>query len=190
MKNTLKLDITKIKSPTRKEFAFVCFRSQEDQQRGLDTLNGYKWKGKVLKALAAKASADPLYKRRGDEEAGEPKPKRQRTAVEATCPLAEMPYEKQLEQKNEEMAALLKKYTQELRRLNPAAKPHLDKFKFNGVLPSPTLDGYRNKNLLWAKMPMARLLLVSDWVATAMDLLRWPRCSTCHICRHRLNGQL
>lgn len=146
LKNTLKLDITKIKSPTHKEFAFVCFRSQEDQQRALDTLNGYKWKGKVLKALAAKASADPLYKRRGDEEAGEPKPKRQRTAVEATCPLAEMPYEKQLEQKTEQMSALLKKYTQELRRLNPAAKPHLDKFKFNGVLPSPTLDGYRNKN--------------------------------------------
>ncbi|EDW69914.1 tRNA (uracil-5-)-methyltransferase homolog A [Drosophila virilis] len=146
LKNTLKLDMTKIKSPTRKEFAFVCFRSQADQQRALETLNGYKWKGKILKAMAAKASADPLHKRRGEEDAGEIKPKRQRTAVEATCPLAEMPYEKQLEQKTEEMATLLRKYTQELRRLNADAKPHLDKFQFKGVLPSPTVDGYRNKN--------------------------------------------
>ncbi|XP_034103929.1 tRNA (uracil-5-)-methyltransferase homolog A [Drosophila albomicans] len=146
LKTTLKLDITKIKSPTRKEFAFVCFRNQEDQQRALETLNGYKWKGKVLKAMAAKASADPLHKRRGEELSGETKPKRQRTAKEATCPLAELTYEKQLEQKTEEMSALLKKYTQELRRLNPAAKPHLDKFQFNGVLASPAVDGYRNKN--------------------------------------------
>ncbi|KAH8261240.1 hypothetical protein KR044_005754 [Drosophila immigrans] len=146
LKTTLKFDITKIKSPTRKEFAFVCFRSQEDQQRALETLNGYKWKGKVLKAMAAKASADPLHKRRGEELSGESKPKRQRTAKEATCPLAELPYEQQLEQKTTEMAALLKKYTQELRRLNAAAKPHLDKFEFKGVLASPAVDGYRNKN--------------------------------------------
>ncbi|XP_023160102.2 tRNA (uracil-5-)-methyltransferase homolog A [Drosophila hydei] len=146
LKNTLKLDMTKIKSPTRKEYAFVCFRSQADQERALETLNGYKWKGRILKALAAKASADPLHKRRGEANDGDVKPKRQRTAVEATCPLAEMPYEQQLEQKTEEMSALLKKYTQELRRLNADAKPHLDKFQFKGVLPSPTVDGYRNKN--------------------------------------------
>lgn len=146
LKNTLKLDMTKIKSPTRKEYAFVCFRSQADQERALETLNGYKWKGRILKALAAKASADPLHKRRAEANDGDVKPKRQRTAVEATCPLAEMPYEQQLEQKTEEMSALLKKYTQELRRLNADAKPHLDKFQFKGVLPSPTVDGYRNKN--------------------------------------------
>ncbi|EDW18917.1 uncharacterized protein Dmoj_GI11815 [Drosophila mojavensis] len=146
LKNTLKLDMTKIKSPARKEYAFVCFRSQADQQRALETLNGYKWKGRILKAVAAKASADPLQKRRGEANDGDVKPKRQRTAVEATCPLAEMPYEQQLEQKTEEMSALLKKYTQELRHLNADAKPHLDKFEFKGVLPSPTVQGYRNKN--------------------------------------------
>ncbi|KAH8419593.1 hypothetical protein KR222_008129, partial [Zaprionus bogoriensis] len=146
LKVTLKLDITKIKSPTHKEFAFVCFRSQADQQRALDTLNGYRWKGKVLKALAAKASADPLHKRRGEEKSGGSKPKRQRTAVEATCPLSALPYDKQLEQKSGEMYTLLKKYKQELRRLNAAAKPHLEKFEFKGVLPSPKVDGYRNKN--------------------------------------------
>ncbi|XP_022218198.2 tRNA (uracil-5-)-methyltransferase homolog A [Drosophila obscura] len=146
LKNTLKLDMTKIKSPTRKEFAFVCFRTQEDQQRALETLNGYKWKGRVLKALAAKASADPLQKKRAAEGASDGKPKRQRTAVEATCPLAGISYDEQLQQKSEEMSTLLRKYTQELRKLNPQAKPHLDNFKFDKVLPSPTVNGYRNKN--------------------------------------------
>ncbi|ALC45152.1 CG3808, partial [Drosophila busckii] len=146
LKKTLKFDITKIKSPTRKEFAFVCFRTAEDQQRAVETLDGYKWKGKVLKAMLAKASADPLQKRRADEETGDVQPKRQRTAGEATCPLSDMPYEKQLEQKKDEMAAVLKKYTKELRHLNTAAIPHLDKFEFKGVLPSPTIEGYRNKN--------------------------------------------
>ncbi|KAH8373361.1 hypothetical protein KR009_004096 [Drosophila setifemur] len=147
LKNTLKLDMTKIKSPTRKEFAFVCFRTLEAQQRALELLNGYKWKGRVLKAQAAKASADPLQRKRAAEDQGkEEKPKKQRTAVEATCPLAGIPYEQQLEQKSVEMSTLLKKYTQELRRINPQAKPHLDKFKFHEILPSPTVNGYRNKN--------------------------------------------
>lgn len=42
--------MTKIKTPTKKEFAFVCFRSQEDQEKAISLLNGYKWKGKVLQA--------------------------------------------------------------------------------------------------------------------------------------------
>ncbi|XP_030388445.1 tRNA (uracil-5-)-methyltransferase homolog A [Scaptodrosophila lebanonensis] len=146
LKSTLKLDMTKIKSPSRKEFAFVCFRTQEDQLRALETLNGYKWKGKVLKAMAAKASADPLHKRRAEADNGNETKKRQRTAVEATCPLATMAYEQQLQQKTDEMGSLLRKYTQELRRLNADAKPHIDKFNFKGVLPSPNVDGYRNKN--------------------------------------------
>eukprot|EP00099_Drosophila_melanogaster_P021785 NP_649083.2 uncharacterized protein Dmel_CG3808 [Drosophila melanogaster] len=147
LRNTLKFDVTKIKAPTRKEFAFVCFRSQEDQQRALEILNGYKWKGKVLKAHVAKASADPLQKKRAaEEQESERKPKKQRTAVEATCPLSHIAYDQQIKQKSEEMSALLAKYTQELRKVNPRAKPHLDKFQFHEVLPSPTVNGYRNKN--------------------------------------------
>ncbi|KAH8301181.1 hypothetical protein KR018_006609, partial [Drosophila ironensis] len=148
LKETLKLNITKIHSPTGKELAFVCFRTLEDQKRALKTLNGCKWKGRVLRALAAKASAYPLRKKRAAQanqgDAG--KPKKQRTSVEATCPLAAIPYEDQLKQKSEEISGLLKKYTQELKRLNPQAKPHVDSFKFQGVLPSPNVNGYRNKN--------------------------------------------
>lgn len=45
--------MAKLKSPLRKEFAYVCFRSQEDQQKAIDILNGYKWKGKVLEAAVS-----------------------------------------------------------------------------------------------------------------------------------------
>lgn len=45
--------MSKIKSPTHKEFAFVCFRSQADQQKAIKILNGYKWKGKILRAFVS-----------------------------------------------------------------------------------------------------------------------------------------
>ncbi|XP_020716771.1 tRNA (uracil-5-)-methyltransferase homolog A [Ceratitis capitata] len=149
LKSKLNLNMTKIKSPLRKEFAFVCFRSQEDQERAIETLNGYKWKGKVLQATAAKASADPLQKRRNEnaqKEEKEVQPKRQRTSADAICPYASIPYEEQLQKKNNEMQELLRKFTNKLRNTNSAAKKYLNAFKFEGVKASPQINGYRNKN--------------------------------------------
>uniref|UniRef100_A0A034WPP2 tRNA (uracil(54)-C(5))-methyltransferase n=1 Tax=Bactrocera dorsalis TaxID=27457 RepID=A0A034WPP2_BACDO len=149
LKSKLNLNMTKIKSPLRKEFAFVCFRSEEDQQRAIETLNGYKWKGKVLQAAAAKASADPLQKRRNEDaqrEEKESKPKRQRTAADAICPYAAFPYDEQLQKKSSEMEELLKKFVNKLRNTNHAAKKQLNEFKFDGVKASPQINGYRNKN--------------------------------------------
>lgn len=57
-----------------------------------------------------------------------------------------MPYEKQLETKNNEIETLLKKYAKELKKVNSASATALDDFKFEGVLPSPQINGYRNKN--------------------------------------------
>uniref|UniRef100_A0A0K8UY74 tRNA (Uracil-5-)-methyltransferase A n=1 Tax=Bactrocera latifrons TaxID=174628 RepID=A0A0K8UY74_BACLA len=149
LKSKLNLNMTKIKSPLRKEFAFVCFRSEEDQQRAIETLNGYKWKGKVLQAAAAKASADPLQKRRNEDaqrEEKESKPKRQRTSADAICPYAAFPYDEQLQRKSSEMEELLKKFINKLRNTNHAAKKQLNEFKFDGVKASPQINGYRNKN--------------------------------------------
>ncbi|XP_017477066.1 PREDICTED: tRNA (uracil-5-)-methyltransferase homolog A [Rhagoletis zephyria] len=143
----LNLNMTKIKSPLRKEFAFVCFRSQEDQQRAIETLNGYKWKGKVLQAALAKASADPLQKRRNEDAQKEQgKSKRQRTSADAICPYATIPYEDQLQKKSTEMQELLKKFINKLRNINQDAKKELNNFKFEGVKGSPQINGYRNKN--------------------------------------------
>uniref|UniRef100_A0A1I8NGG8 tRNA (uracil(54)-C(5))-methyltransferase n=2 Tax=Musca domestica TaxID=7370 RepID=A0A1I8NGG8_MUSDO len=148
LKSKLKLDMSKIKSPQRKDFAFVCFRSQEDQEKALSLLNGYKWKGKVLQAHIAKASADPLQRKR--KEAGNAEDvesnKRQRSSAEATCPLSGMPYEDQLRQKDSSMKELIKKFVGELKKTNRDSAKNLENFKYEGVLPSPAIDGYRNKN--------------------------------------------
>ncbi|XP_061396260.1 tRNA (uracil-5-)-methyltransferase homolog A [Musca vetustissima] len=148
LKNKLKLDMSKIKSPLRKDFAFVCFRSQEDQEKALSLLNGYKWKGKVLQAQIAKASADPLQRKR--KEAGSnddvDSKKRQRSSADATCPLSGMPYEDQLKQKDSNMKELIKTFVDELKKTNKDSNNHLAKFQYEGVLPSPEIDGYRNKN--------------------------------------------
>ncbi|XP_075161072.1 tRNA (uracil-5-)-methyltransferase homolog A [Haematobia irritans] len=149
LKNKLKLDMSKIKSPLRKDFAFVCFRSQEDQEKALSLLNGYKWKGKILQTQVAKPSADPLQRKRKEERGStgiEENNKRHKTSAEATCPLASMPYDKQLEQKDANMKELTKKFLNELGKINKESKQYLDNFKFEGVLPSPQVDGYRNKN--------------------------------------------
>uniref|UniRef100_A0A1A9UG99 tRNA (uracil(54)-C(5))-methyltransferase n=1 Tax=Glossina austeni TaxID=7395 RepID=A0A1A9UG99_GLOAU len=150
LRNKLKLDMSKIKSPTHKEFAFVCFRSQADQQKAIKILNGYKWKGKILRAFVAKASADPLQKKRKEENQSEkqayPVNKKQRTSAEATCPLAGMPYEEQLKQKGSNMEQLIKTFKGELTRINKSASKPLEDFKFEGVEPSPQITGYRNKN--------------------------------------------
>ncbi|XP_065359485.1 tRNA (uracil-5-)-methyltransferase homolog A [Calliphora vicina] len=150
LKNKLKLDMAKVKSPLRKEFAFVCFRSQEDQEKAIQLLNGYKWKGKVLQATVAKASADPLQrKRKEDGQADEGRAgdnKKQRTSADATCPLAHLSYEEQLKKKYYEMEELIKKFTQDLKKINRDAKPYLQNFKYEGALASPQIDGYRNKN--------------------------------------------
>ncbi|XP_013119287.2 tRNA (uracil-5-)-methyltransferase homolog A [Stomoxys calcitrans] len=148
LKNKLKLDMSKIKSPLRKEFAFVCFRSQADQEKALTLLNGYKWKGKVLQAQIAKASADPLQRKRKEAENTRDSDanKRHKTSAEATCPLASMSYDKQLEQKEADMKELTRKFLNELKKTNRESKAHLEDFKYEGVLASPQVDGYRNKN--------------------------------------------
>lgn len=148
LKNKLQLDMAKVKSPLRKEFAYVCFRSQEDQEKAIKLLNGYKWKGKVLQAMVAKASADPLQRKRkedGKTEEGSNN-KKQRTSAEATCPLAHLSYEDQLKQKDTQMKELVKKFTKDLQKSNRDAKSSIDNLKYEGVMASPQVDGYRNKN--------------------------------------------
>lgn len=153
IKNTLNLDASKIKSPNKRDFAFVCFRNQEEQEKAISVLNGYKWKGKVLAAMTAKASADPLIKRRNEgNQRQDDQPKRQKTSIEATCPLAGLPYKDQIEQKRSEMENLLKTFGKELIKLNPDVKkscfsPGSDlPCEFLGIKESPVIDGYRNKS--------------------------------------------
>lgn len=49
LRKQFELDASKIKSPKRRDFAYVCFRSQADQEKAIQKLDGYVWKGKTLK---------------------------------------------------------------------------------------------------------------------------------------------
>ncbi|CAD7080390.1 unnamed protein product [Hermetia illucens] len=147
------LEVCKIKSPKRREFAYLCFRSQEDVDKAIKGLTGFQWKRHTLKASVAAASPDPLQKRRREEGGkNEVDAKRPKTVAEATCPLYAMPYEDQLKKKSQEMENILEEFGKKLYKINPDAKSKLPgadtKFpcEFLGVKASPKIDGYRNKS--------------------------------------------
>lgn len=153
LRNQFSLDASKIKSPKRRDFAFVCFRTQEDQEKAITLLNGYRWKGKELKVTTAKAMPDPLVKRRLEENNdSSSNAKRKRTIVEATCPLAHLTYDEQLKQKQSEMEQILKQFGKELQKINSISKktcfPNNRDLPcdFVGIKPSPKINGYRNKS--------------------------------------------
>lgn len=53
LKQKLGLKPTKIKTPQRsggQNHAYLCFRTDEEKEEALRKLDGYKWKGNVLKA--------------------------------------------------------------------------------------------------------------------------------------------
>ncbi|XP_060763516.1 tRNA (uracil-5-)-methyltransferase homolog A isoform X2 [Neoarius graeffei] len=134
-------------------------------------VHGMQWKGKVLSVRLAKPKADPLLrKRRQDEEAadgGEPAPKRPAEGhdgpedeplsvqiANAVTPLWQVPYDEQLRRKEQEVEAVLHTLTREIGRSNKAMLPWLfvQKEKNKGVCcalgpirPSPVQTEYRNK---------------------------------------------
>lgn len=52
MKKKLQLNPVKIKaSPIKRDLAYLCFRNEEERGQALTKLNGYKWKGREIKAV-------------------------------------------------------------------------------------------------------------------------------------------
>lgn len=72
--------------------------------------------------------------------------KRFRTSAEATCPLSTMSYDDQLKHKDSNMKEIVNKFINELKKTNRDSRAYLEKFKYEGVLASPQINGYRNKN--------------------------------------------
>ncbi|XP_058056645.1 tRNA (uracil-5-)-methyltransferase homolog A [Anopheles bellator] len=150
--STNKIKIMKPGSP----FIFICFRNQEDREKAIKELNGYKWKGKLLSACEAKPAADPLVRRRKEasEADGEPLNVKRRTVEASATALAYLPYEEQIKQKQSEMENVLQKFGNDLWSSVPALRPFVEKQRAqHGGLPcalepirqSPVQDGYRNK---------------------------------------------
>ncbi|KAF2977377.1 hypothetical protein EK904_006284, partial [Melospiza melodia maxima] len=154
----------KIKLFGKQTFAFVTFKSEEERDKAMRVLHGALWKSRHLSVRLAKPKADPIAKKRKqeeDSEQGEAKrpaacgeePLSKRIA-DVVTPLWNVPYEAQLAQKKQECEQVLQKLTKEIGNNNRALLPwlFLQKQKFNklccpveGVKASPLQTEYRNK---------------------------------------------
>ncbi|NWQ65879.1 TRM2A methyltransferase, partial [Neopipo cinnamomea] len=154
----------KIKLFGRQTFAFVTFKSEEERAKAVRVLQGAPWKGRGLSVRLAKPKADPMAKKRRQEEDAEPGEAKRpaasaddspsRRIADVVTPLWNVPYEEQLAQKLQDCEQVLQKLTKEIGNNNRALLPWLfvQKQKFNklccpveGVRASPLQTEYRNK---------------------------------------------
>ncbi|XP_072162335.1 tRNA (uracil-5-)-methyltransferase homolog A isoform X2 [Bemisia tabaci] len=168
MSHKLKLNPSKLKPPKNNRrnmgspWMYVCFRSDEDRQKALEVLNNFEWKKKTLSAQLADACPDPLVKRRLEEDQ-EANPKKPKLAFESqdealkhsVVPLCNLPYEKQVQSKEDKAREILRNISTQLSFANKDLTDHLkeQKEKFNGMpceflgvrTAHDRLEGYRNK---------------------------------------------
>lgn len=142
--------------------AFLCFRTVEEKEHALKVFDGFKWKNRTLQAKEAKALMDPLMWKRLQEEAiqngAEPVRKQRKiekkTVLEATAPLAHLPYDEQIKQKELECVRHLQAYARAVKRTSLELRPIIqanEKEKgtpciWHGIKEAPKINGYRNKN--------------------------------------------
>ncbi|XP_029019600.1 tRNA (uracil-5-)-methyltransferase homolog A [Betta splendens] len=160
----------KVKLFGKQTFAFVTFMNEEERDKAMKLVHGMQWKGQVLSVRLAKPIADPILRKRRQEEgegaAGQPPSKRMEGEEEeeekplsvqianVVTPLWNVPYEEQLKRKEEEVVGVLQKLAKEIGNTNKAMLPWLfaQKGKYNKmccplepIRPSPTQTEYRNK---------------------------------------------
>ncbi|XP_031623971.1 tRNA (uracil-5-)-methyltransferase homolog A [Contarinia nasturtii] len=158
----LKLNPTKMKTKNHyggRDHAFLCFRTAEEKEQAKKLLTGYKWRGREISVKDAKAVLDPLLKRRLEEgslDQNAPKPKkfRKKTVLEATVPLAHIPYEEQLKRKEKECIKHLQTYATAVKRASLELRPLIQANQketglpcvWHGIKEAPNTNGYRNKS--------------------------------------------
>ncbi|XP_052510325.1 tRNA (uracil-5-)-methyltransferase homolog A [Budorcas taxicolor] len=134
--------------------AFVTFRSAAERDKALCVLHGAVWKGRPLSARLARPKADPLARKRRQEDRGELPAGPAACVADVVTPLWAVPYEEQLERKRQECEQVLQKLAREIGSTNRALLPWLlsQRHKHNkaccpleGVRPSPQQTEYRNK---------------------------------------------
>lgn len=165
-KKLMQLDLKPVKIKQWKDIVFVTFRCEEDKAVAMKTLNGYTYKGKALEAAHAKPAADPLMRKRKQEQSeGHGDEKKFRTDEDDTppeirlknsvTPLWKLTYEEQLQKKQEEMRQMMKKFYNLLEKNCHDLKHWLrDKKRDIGyplpvelldIVASPETEKYRNK---------------------------------------------
>lgn len=163
MKSKLKLKPTKLKTATQyggRDHAFACFRSEEDRKHAMEVLEGHKWKGREIRVKFAKALEDPFMKNRKKQEAQQAKngattKLKKKTVLEATVPLADIPYAEQIKRKEADCIKFLQSYANAVKKTSAQLRPVMQKNEkeFNGLpciwhgfSESPQINGYRNKS--------------------------------------------
>lgn len=165
----LELKPVKIKSVPRATFAFATFRNEEERESAITKINGHVWRDKKLTAKKASATADPLLKKRRADGQGDDEPSVKKPCVgekgeenlspderlkKAVSPLWNMPYDKQLESKSEEIGQIMKNFANQIFKNNASLRDWLteQRKKYDGhccelqpIKPSPVQTGYRNK---------------------------------------------
>ncbi|KAM5192622.1 tRNA (uracil-5-)-methyltransferase homolog A isoform 2-T2 [Mantella aurantiaca] len=159
----------KIKLIKKQTFAFVTFKSIEERDKAMKVIHGAMWKNRALSVRLAKPKADPIMRKRKQDEDDKEQPDSKRpTAQESTeeeplskqiadvvTPLWQVPYEEQLKMKEQECEHVLQRLTKEIGNTNKALLPWLfvQKQKYNKVCcpleevkPSPAQTEYRNKS--------------------------------------------
>lgn len=163
LSKTLHLNPHKIKVVNNARFAFVSFRSEEDRENALQKIQGYTFKGCALTVKKANPMADPLIQKRKLGEAEDVIPQKRQCDEssiserirESVAPWSDLPYQQQLEQKEEQMRKVMVKYARKLEQVNPGLKSWINKQRavhklgvcsLEPIKASPVVDGYRNKN--------------------------------------------
>lgn len=141
--------------------AFIAFLSEKERDEAIIKLHDQEWKGRTLDAKVATARYDPLVKRLKTDADGEDKCSPERVVTEddvnsKVCPLWNKPYEVQLRIKEADMQHVLD-MARQLGKICPSLQKDAPKLfewtqknkkiccRFDGVVPSPSVTGYRNK---------------------------------------------
>nr|XP_061804738.1 tRNA (uracil-5-)-methyltransferase homolog A-like [Nerophis lumbriciformis] len=158
----------KVKLFGRQTFAFVTFKNEEERDKAMKMVHGMQWKGQVLSVRLAKPKADPIQRKRKQEEgeSGEGQPPSKRAEgdeqeeplsvqiANVVTPLWKVPYEEQLRRKEQDVVAVLQRLAKEIASTNKAMLPRLFDIKgkhnrmccpMEAIRPSPTQTDYRNK---------------------------------------------
>ncbi|XP_061622540.1 tRNA (uracil-5-)-methyltransferase homolog A isoform X2 [Phyllopteryx taeniolatus] len=161
----------KIKLFGKHTFAFVTFKNEEERDKAMRMVHGMQWKGQVLSVKLAKPKADPIQRKRKQQEEGEgvggqPPSKRAEGNEEeeeeplsvqianVVTPLWNVPYDEQLKRKEQDVVAVLQRLAKEIASTNKAMLPWLFDVKgkqnrmccpLEAICPSPTQTQYRNK---------------------------------------------
>ncbi|EGD81766.1 hypothetical protein PTSG_02479 [Salpingoeca rosetta] len=158
------VNFTRVKKLRNGDRAFLSFANAEDKQKAMETLNGFKYKGRVLEAVEGKPMEDPFVRRMNDR-ASDPGAKRSKTmdvdpslppeeqVADRACPLWRKPYEEQLDIKRRLVVTTMRKMARQLKKANiQDAWVEIATRKFAGMpcvlldtVPSPIVDGYRTK---------------------------------------------